>query len=150
MIFKRDPLKQGYVDWLAKWEWEIFITFSFHHKVCAERAFEFVNQFMATVLKKDMFRKIKFCGLHIFTVSSGGWHHVHSLLLSDHSWPQHFNNLDLGEPNSPLSRIEEQWKHGTCHARPVVPKTEKDLCGYLADQNIYPKDQERSAWLRQS
>jgi hypothetical protein len=127
-------LGQAYIELYNQLPYEVFATFSFKSQVGSIEAFRKVNNFLKRCKKAGVFKRVKFCGLHLYVVSILKQCHVHTLLISDPKSPRRFNRIDNSSIRSRLQteicwqHIQNFWegtyKYGSCRCKDIYDLNE--------------------------
>jgi len=113
IIIDYHNIRKGYADFLNDWNWELFCTLSFNHKVDFSTAKKDVKRWLKN--HKNVFRKIKYAALLLFSNPRNKTPHVHILMISDPRYPERLTDI------YPLllQFIEYSWIKGTCRIEKV-------------------------------
>jgi hypothetical protein len=101
-------VRQEYKKFFSYWNWELFITLSFHHRVDFATAIKDTKTWLKDYRHK--MRGIKFAGIIQVVHYIGDSPHVHVLLTSDPAYPRTLKDLDSDKSFYPLNLMVSSWE----------------------------------------
>jgi len=112
-----DQLRRDFKKFLCNWNWELFITLSFNHRVNFSTAIKETKTWLS--LYRTKLKGIKFAGIIMVVLYLGDHPHVHVLLTSDPAYPRTLSDHDRDNWKSPINLMQMNWdlsmsKIGTC------------------------------------
>ena len=137
-------VRKDFKKLLFNWNWELFITLSFIHKVTFGTAIKETKTWLKH--SRQILEKIRYAGIIQVVHYLGDNPHIHVLLTSDPAYPRTLKDLDwVDELKSPINLMESSWdlsKIGTCKIIPVYDNA--GVCRYLArPKNFITWDSDR-------
>ena len=100
-------VRKDFKKFLAGWNWELFITLSFHQKVTFGTAIKETKTWLNYY--RHRLKEIKYAGIIQVVHYIGDHPHIHLLLTSDPAYPRTLNDHDRDNWKSPINLMQMMW-----------------------------------------